>query len=162
MHCMTGPVSSMRHGHGDQGLSNTQQTRKSLNTTRAHGLRANRHVLRHVGVCGPSTELGPEPEGHHSSPGRDTGGGSACAYRLCCTRARCGVGLAAAVPPRAGSRHVSCIVHVHVARPLYVLRVALAWPSCRGTHRAGGYHQCVVRVRERSAAKAGSARTLLM
>jgi hypothetical protein len=25
------------------------------------------------------------------------------------------------------------------------------WPSCRGTHRAGGFHQCVVRVRERSA-----------
>jgi hypothetical protein len=36
------------------------------------------------------------------------------------------------------------------------------WPSCRGTYRAGGCHQCVVRVRERSAAKAGSARTLLM
>jgi hypothetical protein len=36
------------------------------------------------------------------------------------------------------------------------------WPSCRGTHRAGGYHQCVVRVRERSAAEAGSAPALLM
>jgi hypothetical protein len=35
-------------------------------------------------------------------------------------------------------------------------------PSCRGTHRAGGYHQCVVRVRERSAPNAGSARALLM
>jgi hypothetical protein len=36
------------------------------------------------------------------------------------------------------------------------------WPSCRGAHRAGGCHQCVVRVRERSAPNAGSARTLLM
>ena len=31
-----------------------------------------------------------------------------------------------------------------------------------GAHKAGGCHQCVVRVRERSAAEAGSARTLLM
>jgi hypothetical protein len=30
------------------------------------------------------------------------------------------------------------------------------WPACRGTHRAGGYHQCVVRVRERSAPNAGA------
>jgi hypothetical protein len=27
------------------------------------------------------------------------------------------------------------------------------WPSCRGTHRAGGCHQCVVRARERSAGR---------
>jgi hypothetical protein len=40
-------------------------------------------------------------EGHHSSPGRETEGESAYAYRLCCARARCGVGLAAAAPPRA-------------------------------------------------------------
>jgi hypothetical protein len=40
-------------------------------------------------------------EGHHSSPGRETEGESACAYMLCCARARCGVGLAAAAPPRA-------------------------------------------------------------
>jgi hypothetical protein len=36
------------------------------------------------------------------------------------------------------------------------------WPSCRGTHRAGGCHQCVVRVRERGAAEVGSTRALLM
>jgi hypothetical protein len=36
------------------------------------------------------------------------------------------------------------------------------WPSCRGTQKAGGCHQCVVRVRERCAAKAGSAGALLM
>jgi hypothetical protein len=34
--------------------------------------------------------------------------------------------------------------------------------TCRGTHRAGGCLLCVVRVRERSAPKAGSARTLLV
>jgi hypothetical protein len=41
-------------------------------------------------------------EGHHSSPERETEGESAYAhaYRLCCVRARCGAGLAAAAPPR--------------------------------------------------------------
>jgi hypothetical protein len=36
------------------------------------------------------------------------------------------------------------------------------WPSCRGTQKAGGCPQCVVRVRERIAPNAGSARALLM
>jgi hypothetical protein len=36
------------------------------------------------------------------------------------------------------------------------------WPSCRGTQKAGGCHQCVVRVREQGAPNAGSARALLM
>jgi hypothetical protein len=36
------------------------------------------------------------------------------------------------------------------------------WPSCRARDRAGGCHQCVVRVRERIAPNAGSVRALLM
>jgi hypothetical protein len=39
----------------------------------------NRHVLWHVGVWGLGPELG--PEGHHSSPGRETEGESA--FVLC-------------------------------------------------------------------------------
>jgi hypothetical protein len=43
----------------------------------------------------------------------------------------------------------------------FFLAIKRPWPSYGGTETGGG-HQCVVRVRERSAAEAGSARALLM
>ena len=63
-----------------------------------------RHVLWHVGGFGPELGL----EGHHYSPGRETEGESAYAYRLCCARARCGAGLAAVVPLARGSARGVC------------------------------------------------------
>jgi hypothetical protein len=57
-------------------------------------------------------------------------------------------------PPRQNKSEVGPVLSV--GSPL-VPHLALL----QGGHRAGGCHQCIVRVRERSAAEAGSARALL-
>jgi hypothetical protein len=77
---------------------------QGVDERRGGALPENNSKQTRVMACGG---LGPELglEGHHCSPGRETEGESACAYRLCCARARCGAGLAAAAPlARAGER----------------------------------------------------------
>jgi hypothetical protein len=60
----------------------------------------------YCGMWGLGPELG--LEGHHYIPGRETEGESVYTYRLCCARARCGAGLAAAVPLARGSARGVC------------------------------------------------------